>query len=62
MKYWYNVDRGQVEDDSNRSRGEQVLGPYDTREAAEQALATAREKTEKWDEEDRAWDEQGLED
>ncbi len=62
MKYWYNVDRGQVEDDSNRSRNEVVLGPYDTREEAEQALAHARENTEKWDEEDRAWDEQGLED
>ncbi|WP_265522004.1 SPOR domain-containing protein [Oerskovia flava] len=29
------------------------MGPYPTREAAENALATARERSEAWDEEDR---------
>lgn len=33
------------------------MGPYDTREEAQRALQTAREKTEAWDEEDRKWDE-----
>jgi hypothetical protein len=33
------------------------MGPYPTREAAQNALATAREKTERWDEEDREWNE-----
>ena len=35
MSFWYNVDTGQVETDDNRSRGEQVLGPYATEAEAE---------------------------
>lgn len=31
------------------------LGPYATREEAERALETARQRTEAWDEEDRRW-------
>lgn len=60
MEYWYNVRTGQVEDDDNRSPGEDVLGPYPTEDDAARALDTAREKTEKWDAEDRAWDERGA--
>ena len=55
MSYWYNVDTGQVESDADRSRGEQVLGPYATEEEARGALAKARENTERWDDEDRNW-------
>lgn len=53
MAYWYNVSTGQVESDENRSQNAEVMGPYDTEGEAASALATAREKTEKWDEEDR---------
>jgi hypothetical protein len=60
MSFWYNVDTGQVETDENRSRGEQVLGPYATEEEARHALVHARENTEKWDSEDRAWREKGA--
>ena len=35
MSFWYNVDTGQVETDDNRSRGEQVLGPYATEAEAQ---------------------------
>ncbi len=62
MPYWYNVDTGQVETDDTRSQDATVLGPYETREAAAQALQTAREKTEQWDAEDREWDERGRSD
>ncbi len=55
MSYWYNVDTGQVESDADRSRGEQVLGPYSTEEEARGALAKAKENTERWDDEDREW-------
>ena len=55
MSFWYNVDTGQVESDDNRSRGEQVLGPYATEAEARAALDTAHKKTEQWDAEDRAW-------
>ena len=60
MSFWYNVDTGQVETDENRSRGEQVLGPYATEAEAQAALATAHEKTEQWDSEDRDWNERGV--
>lgn len=51
-EFYYDVATGQV------GRGKQSswanrMGPYPTREAAEQALATARARTEAWDEEDR---------
>ena len=31
------------------------MGPYGSEAEARNALATARARTEKWDEEDRAW-------
>lgn len=52
--FYYNLRSGEVE------RGQQSLwtdriGPYPTREAAQQALETARRRTAEWDEQDRAW-------
>ena len=55
MPYWFNVDSGQVETDDTRSQDANVMGPYDTQEAASKALATARSNTEKWDREDKEW-------
>jgi hypothetical protein len=60
VSFWYNVDTGQVETDDNRSRGEQVLGPYATEAEARAALETAHKKTEAWDAADRAWREGGA--
>ena len=57
MPYWFNVDTGQVETDDTRSQDATVMGPYDTEEAASRALDTARANTERWDAEDRKWDE-----
>ena len=62
MRYWFNVNTRAVEDDSNKSPIDRLLGPFDTYAAAEQALEHARENTERWDAEDRAWDDEGLED
>src|SRR4051794_8673792 len=59
VSFWYNVDTGQVETDENRSRGEQVLGPYPTEAAARAALDSAHKRTEQWDAEDRDWNERG---
>ncbi|KRF22686.1 MULTISPECIES: hypothetical protein [unclassified Phycicoccus] len=56
MAYWYNVSSGQVESDDNKSQGDDLMGPYDSQEAASNALQTARERTEKWDAEDKAWE------
>ncbi len=33
------------------------MGPYDSQAEAANALQSARERTEKWDAEDKAWDE-----
>ena len=60
VSFWYNVDTGQVETDENRSRGEQVLGPYASEAEARAALDTAHKKTEEWDAEDREWNERGA--
>lgn len=53
MSYWYNIGTGQVEEDSETSRKDDLLGPFATREEAAKALEHARENTERWDEEDR---------
>ena len=56
MAYWFNVTTGQVEDDANKSRGEELMGPYETQAEAAAALQQARENTEKWDAADREWE------
>lgn len=62
MAFWLNVSTGQVEDDAHKSPQDRLMGPYDTFAAAEQALSHARENTERWDADDKAWDDAGLED
>lgn len=61
MSFWFNVSTGKVEDDAEKSPVDRLLGPFDTYADAEQALSHAKENTERWDAEDKAWDE-GLED
>ena len=39
MPYWFNVDTGQVETDDDRSQDANVMGPYDSHDAAANALA-----------------------
>ena len=60
MKYWYNVDTGEVQTDDTKSRGELVMGPYETEAEARNALASARARTEQWDEQDREWNTRGA--
>lgn len=55
IEYYFNVATGQVEE-GKRSQGKDVMGPYATREEAAQALETARERTQSWDEEDAETD------
>lgn len=58
MQYWYNTKTGQVESevDDKRARSADLLGPYSSEEEASRALEIAREKTEKWDEQEREED------
>jgi len=57
-EYFFNTRTKQVEEGRN-SDWHDLMGPYPSREAASKALDTARERTEKWDEQDEAWDERG---
>lgn len=62
MAFWFNVNTGLVEDEANKSPQDRLMGPFDSYAAAEQALSHARENTEKWDAQDKAWEDKGLED
>ncbi|WP_299036633.1 hypothetical protein [uncultured Pseudokineococcus sp.] len=53
--WFYNVSTGEVEH-GPQSLGRRLMGPYETREDAARALETARERTQAWDEEERAED------
>lgn len=44
MTFWYNVNTRQVEPDETKSAGDNLMGPYDTREEAQRALQTARRR------------------
>jgi hypothetical protein len=54
-QYWYNLRTGRVETNYDKSQGKDLMGPYPTQAEAERALRTARERTRRWDEEDRRW-------
>ncbi|GAB4078200.1 methionine aminopeptidase [Nostocoides australiense] len=60
MAFWYNIVTGAVENDDNKSQGDDVMGPYETEEEASQALALAAERTKAWDDEDKEWEEKGA--
>lgn len=53
--YWC-LTHHKVERLEERCAGDRVLGPYDSREAAEEALAKVGERNKDWDAEDRAWE------
>ena len=67
MQYWYNTKTGQVESeiDEQRARSADLLGPYGSADEASRALEIAREKTKRWDEQERDddnWDNNPLND
>ncbi len=53
-EYWYNTETGEVEQ-GRQSSWVSRMGPYPTREAAQEALEKAARRTEAWEEEDRRW-------
>jgi hypothetical protein len=52
QRWWFCVKHHTVEPDQG-CKAEDRLGPYPTREAAEQALETVRRRNEEWDAQDR---------
>lgn len=54
---WYWCQRhGRAEPEGEACRALDRLGPYSSREAAENWQETAAERNEAWEEQDRAWD------
>ena len=60
--YWFNLRTGTVQTNYDKSQGKDLMGPYPTAEQAQNALRSAAERTERWDEEDRRWREGDDED
>ncbi|WP_182114193.1 MULTISPECIES: SPOR domain-containing protein [unclassified Actinotalea] len=53
-EFWFNPGTGEIEE-GRVSPWTERMGPYPTREAAQQALTKARARTDAWDEDDRRW-------
>lgn len=53
-QWWYNLRTQQVEPDEGGPNAER-LGPFDTREEAENALALAAKRNEEWDSGENEW-------
>jgi hypothetical protein len=49
QRWWFCVKHNTVEPDDGECAGKNKLGPYATREEAEHALETVRERNETWD-------------
>jgi len=54
-QYWFNTQTGTVEEGAQRSSWTHLMGPYPTREEAQQALERARDRSDAWDAEDERW-------
>jgi hypothetical protein len=52
-KQWWFCLRHNTVEDTPTCPGRDRLGPYPTKEAAEHALETVRERNEEWDAQDR---------
>lgn len=57
-EFYYNISTKQVEE-GQKSSGDQLMGPYSSREEAARALEIAAERNEKWEEDDEAWEGEG---
>lgn len=58
-KYYFNTKTGEVSKGGLFSWWNK-MGPYDTPEAAAQALKTAREKSQEWDEQSEEFEDDGF--
>lgn len=56
--FYYNLSTGTVEE-GPQSHGSKLMGPYETRSAAERALEIAATRNEAWEEAEEEWQEWG---
>lgn len=54
QQFWFNTYTHEVEQGA-QSDYRKLLGPYATREEASNALNIAKERNEKWDDDDARW-------
>ena len=54
-QYYWCLVHHRVETDEDKCPAKNLLGPYPTREQAEQALQTVQERNEEWEAEDARW-------
>ena len=59
--YW-DLQREKAVPADERGPGDQTMGPYPTREAAENWKATLEERNEEWDRDDEEWEHAGESD
>ena len=55
-RWWFCLNHRAVEPEDGCKNADR-LGPFATRDEAAQALQTAAERTQAWDDEDKEWDE-----
>jgi hypothetical protein len=55
-QFFWCLNHNRVESGDDLCRSDERLGPFSDRAGAERALETVRERNEKWDAEDRRWD------
>jgi len=54
IEYFFNTATGMVEE-GRQSSWEHLLGPFPTVEAASHAIDIAADKSDAWDDDDKAW-------
>ena len=53
--FWFNIRTRQVQTNYDKGQAKDLMGPYPTAGAAQNALQSAAARTDQWDEEDRRW-------
>lgn len=54
VEFYFNTTTGMVEQ-GRQSAGQHLLGPFLTADAAARALDNAANRSDAWDDEDKAW-------
>ena len=54
-QWWWDLTHGRAVTSAERPRDVEVLGPYPTRQAAEDWQSTSKARNEAWDAEDERW-------
>jgi len=54
VEYYYNTRTRMVEK-GRQSSWEDLMGPYESYELAEQAIEIAKKRSQAWDDDDAAW-------